>query len=147
MRIQPEYMSFKNRWRISSSYEFQAHQQRFQRRSCFSQTALLWFEVLPDMLPALPGALLWTATNRLGDGMRLILPQGVWGSVRAIRAVRNTRVLLPETRVVADGISLHLHKHFQRLHYIYTILTFRLITLLTCLLSSKIPLIVLKFHL
>jgi hypothetical protein len=30
MRIQPEYMSFKNRCTISSSYEFQAHQQRSQ---------------------------------------------------------------------------------------------------------------------
>jgi hypothetical protein len=30
MRIQPEYMSFKNRCTISSSYEFQVHQQRSQ---------------------------------------------------------------------------------------------------------------------
>jgi len=41
---------------ISSSYDFQAHQQHSQRRCCFSQTALLWFEVLPDMSPALPGS-------------------------------------------------------------------------------------------
>jgi len=27
---------------------------RYQRRCCFSQTALLRFEVLPDLLPALP---------------------------------------------------------------------------------------------
>jgi len=47
-------MSFKNCWTISSSYDFQAHQQRSQRRCCFSQTALLWFEVLPDLSPALP---------------------------------------------------------------------------------------------
>ena len=45
MRIKTEY----------SSYDFQAHQQRSQRRSCFSQTALLWFEVLPDMSLVLPG--------------------------------------------------------------------------------------------
>ena len=45
MRIQTEY----------SSYDFQAHQQRSQRRCCFSQTALLLFKVVPDMLPALPG--------------------------------------------------------------------------------------------
>jgi len=56
MRIQTEYMSFKNRWTISSSYDFQAHQQHSRRRCCVSQTALLWFEVLPDMSPALPGA-------------------------------------------------------------------------------------------
>jgi hypothetical protein len=30
MRIQPEYMSFKNCCTISSSYEFQAHQQLSQ---------------------------------------------------------------------------------------------------------------------
>ena len=54
MRIQTEYMSFKNCWMISSSYDFQAHQQCSQRRWCFSQTAVLWFEVLPDMSPALP---------------------------------------------------------------------------------------------
>jgi len=45
MRIQSEY----------SSYDFQAHQQHSQRRCCFSQTARLWFEVLPDMSPAFPG--------------------------------------------------------------------------------------------
>jgi len=55
MRIQTEYMSFNNRWMICSSYDFEAHQQRSQRRWCFSQTALLWFEVLPDLSPALRG--------------------------------------------------------------------------------------------
>jgi len=55
MRIQTEYMSFENRWTISSSYDFQAHQQHSHRRCRFSQTALLWFEVLPDLLPGLPG--------------------------------------------------------------------------------------------
>jgi len=48
-------MSFKNRWTISSSYDFQVHQQRSQRRCCLSQTDLLWFGVLPEMSPALPG--------------------------------------------------------------------------------------------
>jgi len=48
-------MSFKNRWTIRSSYDFQEHQQCFQRRCCFSQTALLWFEVLPDLSPVLAG--------------------------------------------------------------------------------------------
>jgi len=50
-------MSFKYRWTISSSYDFQAHLHRSQRRCCFSQTALLWFEVLPDLSPAHPGLL------------------------------------------------------------------------------------------
>jgi hypothetical protein len=51
-------MSFKNCWMIYCSYDFQTHQQRFQWRSCFSQTALPWFEVLPRLPPALPGLLL-----------------------------------------------------------------------------------------
>jgi len=45
MRIQTEY----------SSYDFQAPQQRSQRRCCFSHTAPLWLEVLPDMSLVLPG--------------------------------------------------------------------------------------------
>jgi len=56
MRIQSEYVTFKNRWTIYSSYNFQAHQQCSQRKCCFSQTALLWFEVLQEMSLALPGA-------------------------------------------------------------------------------------------
>ena len=43
------------------------------------------------------------ATCRLDVGQPVILRQWVRGSVRAIRAVRNTRVFLMETRVVADG--------------------------------------------
>jgi len=39
---------------ICSSYDFQVHQQRSQRRCCFSQTALLRLEVLPELLLALP---------------------------------------------------------------------------------------------
>jgi len=49
-------MSFQNHWTIRSSYDFQAHQQCFQGRCCFSQTAQLWFEVLPDLLLVLTGA-------------------------------------------------------------------------------------------
>jgi len=51
-------MSFKNCWMISSSYDFQAPQQHCQRRCCLTQTALLWFEALPDLSPELPGLLL-----------------------------------------------------------------------------------------
>jgi len=64
MRIQPEYMSFRNRCMISSSYEFQAHQQRSQRRCCFSQNALLWFEVLPDAHRFVDGAPSCSAMQR-----------------------------------------------------------------------------------
>jgi len=45
-------MSVNNRWMVSSRYDFQAHQQRSQRR-CFTQTALLWVEVLPDWSPSI----------------------------------------------------------------------------------------------
>jgi len=44
-------------------------------------------------------------TCRLGDGWRLICCQRVQGSVRAVRAVQNTRVFQTETRVVADELS------------------------------------------
>ena len=37
----------------------------------------------------------------------MILRQRVRGSVRAVRAVRNTRVFQTETRVVADVYDLH----------------------------------------
>ena len=63
MRIHTECMSFKNCWTISSSIDFQAHQQHSKRRCWFFQTALLWFEVLPELFlafsclsPALRGA-------------------------------------------------------------------------------------------
>jgi hypothetical protein len=46
-----------------------------------------------------------TRTHRLGDWQRQILHQKVRGSVKAIRAVRNTRVFLSETRVVADAYA------------------------------------------
>jgi len=51
--------------------------------------------------------MLCNVTSRLGDGQRVILCQRVRGSVRAVRAVRNTGVFLTETRVVADvpGLS------------------------------------------
>jgi len=54
MGIQIEYMSFKNRWTICSSCDFQVHLQRSQRCGLF-QTGLLWFEVLPGLSLALPG--------------------------------------------------------------------------------------------
>jgi hypothetical protein len=59
-------------------------------------------QTLPGLLPALPGALLDNATRRLGDGKCVILRQRVRGSVRAVKAVRNTLVFQTETSVVAD---------------------------------------------
>ena len=66
-------------------------------------------QTLTGLSLALPGALLYNATRRLGDRQRVILRQRVRGSVRAIRAVWNTRVFQTETRVVADDESLEQH--------------------------------------
>ena len=46
----------------------------------------------------------WNAARRLGNRWRQILCQRVLGSVRAFRAVRNTRVFLTETWFVTDVI-------------------------------------------
>jgi len=115
MRIQTECISFEYRWMISSSFDFQAHQQHSQRR-CYSQTALQWFNVLPGAprctwRPLHRSSKLWeryacNATHHLGDGKHVILSHMVRGSVRAVRAVRNTWVFLMETRVVADETRL-----------------------------------------
>jgi len=42
---------------ISSSYDFQAREQRSKERCCFFQTAPKWYEVLQDLLLVLPGLL------------------------------------------------------------------------------------------
>jgi hypothetical protein len=59
-------------------------------------------QTLTGLLPVLPGALLCNAISRLGDGQGVIPRQRVRGSVRSVRAVRNTWVFQMETRVVAD---------------------------------------------
>jgi len=70
MRIQTEYMRFKNCWMISSSYDLQAYQWSSQMRCCFSHTALQWFVVLPGLSLALPGApRLVVSSNRLVAGV------------------------------------------------------------------------------
>jgi len=103
MGIQTEYISFKNRWMISSSYDFQAHQQRSQRRCCISQTALLWFKMLPDLSPALPGApRLVVGTPRLVVGApsysegRQECPPRVWYSAE-IDASKFTLHIISDT--------------------------------------------------
>jgi hypothetical protein len=62
-------------------------------------------KTLTGLSLVLPGAVLSNATRRLGDRQSLILRQRVRGSVRAVRAVRNTRLIQTETRVVADGVG------------------------------------------
>jgi hypothetical protein len=92
-------MSFKKRCTIGSSYEFQAHQQCSQRRCCFPRMLYCdsrCSQMLSGLSPALPGALICNL-------MRVIFRQRVRGSVRAVRAVRNTWVFQTETRVVADA--------------------------------------------
>ena len=46
--------------------------------------------------------MLCNVAHHLGDVKRVIPRQSVQGSIRAIRAVRNTQVFQTETRVVAD---------------------------------------------
>jgi hypothetical protein len=62
-------------------------------------------QTLTGLSLALPGAVLCNATRRLGDRQCVILGERVRGSVKAVRAVRNTRVFQMETRVVADEIA------------------------------------------
>ena len=105
-------MSFKNHWTISSSYDFQAYQQRSQSRYCLSQTALLCIEVLPAMLPALPGLspVLPDAPRLVVGGPRLVasspsysegrqeFPPRVWYSPE-ITASKFTLHILSDTPV------------------------------------------------
>jgi len=100
-------MSFKKHCTISSSYEFQARTSSIPKEDvvfprmlyCDSRCS----RTLPGLSRALPGALLCNATRRLGDRKRVILRRRIRGSVKAVRAIRNTRVFQTETRVVADG--------------------------------------------
>jgi len=57
--------------------------------------------------------MLWNATRHLGDGKHIILRQRVQGSVRAVSAVRNTRVFLTEIRVVADVEHVDIVKYCE----------------------------------
>ena len=67
-------MRFNNRSTICSSYDFQLHQQRSQRRWCFSETAVQWFDVLPG-LSALPGV--WLSLPGLSPAL-LGAPRRTW---------------------------------------------------------------------
>jgi len=49
--------------------------------------------------------MLCNATRHLGNGKRVIRRHRVRRSVRAIRAIWNTRVFLTETKVVVDAVS------------------------------------------
>jgi len=94
-------MSFKNRCTISSSYEVQAHQQRSQRRCCFSQNALLWFEVLPDAHRFVAGAPRCSAMQRDPSPGR----QAACTSPSEATRFRQSRQSRPEHPGVSDGIQ------------------------------------------
>jgi len=92
-------MSFKKRCTISSSYEFQAHQQRSQRRCCFSQNALLWFEVLPDAPRFVAGAPRCSAMQRdTSPGRREACDSPSEGS--RFRQSRQSRPEHPDKKIV-----------------------------------------------
>jgi hypothetical protein len=59
-------------------------------------------QTLTSLSLALPAAVQCNAIRCLGDRQSIILRQRVRGSIRAVRAVRNTRVIQTESRVVAD---------------------------------------------
>jgi len=77
---------------MSSSYDFQAHLQRSQRW-CFSQTALLWFEVLPELLPALRGlsSAHWNLSPALPDWLPALpgAPKVLSGALRCSQTYHN----------------------------------------------------------
>jgi len=103
-------MSFKNCWTISSSFDFQAHQQCSQRKCYFSQTALQWFESLPDLSPVLPDLL-----PELPD-MSLALPD-LWKALPGMSlALADLSPVLPGApRVLSGGPrcsqTYHSHSH------------------------------------
>jgi len=92
-------MSFENRCTISSSYEFQKHQQRSQRRCCFSQNAQLWFEVLPDAPRFVAGAPRCSTMQRNPSPGR----REVCNSPSEGTRFRQSRQSRPEHPGVSDG--------------------------------------------
>jgi len=100
MRIQTEYMSLKNHWMISSSYDFQTHQQHSQRR-WFSQTTQLQFMVLADWSLVLRDMLsaLWDISPALPD---LSLP--LWGAPRLLLCTPRCSQMHPKFSPALRGV-------------------------------------------
>jgi len=92
---------------MRSGYDFQAHQQRSQRRCC-SQTAILWFEVLPSLSSALPG--LWrlvVSAPRLVIGApRLVVgtPRLVVGAPRPVDGASRRSQVVPNFSPALRGV-------------------------------------------
>lgn len=92
MRVQTEYMWFKTHWTISSSHNFQVHQQP-SPGEYFSQTALHQFKVLAGMLHVfwiIPT--LVTSTSRLDADMRRV----VTGTPGCSAGCHHTCYVLPD---------------------------------------------------
>jgi len=95
MRIQTEYISFKNRSMICSSYDFQSHCQDSQRRCWISQTSLQWLEALPGLLTALQGASrVVIGASRLVSALPDLFP-----------VLPSTLLVLPDTPRIVFGTS------------------------------------------
>jgi len=102
MRIQTEYMSFKNRWTISSSYDFQAHQQCSQRRCRFSHTALsLALPGAPWLVVGAP-RLVVSTPRLLAGALRLCAGAPRWSQVhpKFSPALRGVLKLITMTSMV-----------------------------------------------
>jgi len=89
-------MSYKTHCTISCSYDFQAHLQRCQRRCCVTQIALLRFEVLPELSPALPRAPRHVVGTPSYSEGRQECPPSVWYSPE-IYASKFTLHILSDT--------------------------------------------------
>ena len=114
MRIQTEYTSFKSRWTICRSYDFQMQQQHSQRSSWSSQTALQWFEMHPGMSPALPAApRLGVGTPRLVDGA----PRVVVGAPSLVVGAPRLLVGAPRHVVGAPRLIVAASWCFQACHW------------------------------
>jgi len=105
MRIQCEYMSFNHHWTISSSYDVQAHQPSSQK-ICVSLTAVLWFDVLPDLSSAIldlmqgiPGLLL------VLRGLSSALPDVMQAHPDLLSALRGVSLVLPELSLALPKLS------------------------------------------
>jgi hypothetical protein len=100
MRIRSEYISFKNRWIISSSCNFQAHQQRSQGWSCFPRP-LYGDSRCSQVLPGAPEGRYNNPVNwDLSPGRR-----EACNSPADVTRFDQSRQCRPEHPGVSDGIS------------------------------------------
>jgi hypothetical protein len=73
------------------------------------QSAPRWFQVHLKVTSSVQ----YTRTHHLGDRKAGILRQSVQGSVRAVRAVRNTWVFVTEIRVLSDAEEATKKRHYN----------------------------------